>query len=613
MEYHGAMRNRDRQIERKHALTDQLFRSVLLVNIMSMVSSIACIMVDAIVTGQFLGSDAVAAMGLIQPVIRICSLIGPIFGVGIGIVCTRYMGMARIDRVNQVFSVVMTALVSMGVAFSIGLFLCAPFLGGLLGGRTGDVAIVRMITGYFRGFSIGMPFFVMTIALPGLLMIDNDRVRGMAAVLTGLVVDLVFDLLNVTVFHGGMFGMALASSISNIAGFLLLASHFLKKDRVLRFRFAGMKIEDLKEVFLNGVPNAIASGSTALRLMIFNMFLLSIASKTEVSAYAAADSSFAVILAVAIAFYMSTSTVCSLFFGEEDRESIIAVLNRSMGLVLVLLGVVMVVMLGFASEVGNIFLKTDNPDELSLAAFFIRCMAVEYFFMGISYSLSGAYQGTRRMEYSYALVALREAVFPIVCVLAAGTLFGPKGVGIGLVAAGLLIFLGCFALPAIKKHKRLSAKAKNLIMLEEGFGARPEDTFEASVSDMEGVIEASKGATLFFEGRDVERRTGFLIALFIEELCTNTIRYGFREGKEKQVDVRIVCGKDKQVVRIKDTGKPFDPVEWYQKNHPEDPASGIGIRIVIGLAKDVRYIPALGLNNLMIEMPRFGIRVSGNG
>lgn len=594
------MRSRNYSMQRNNALTDQLFRSVLLVNVMSMVSSIACIMVDAIVTGQFLGSDAVASMGLIQPVIRICSLIGPIFGVGIGIVCTRYMGMARIDRVNQVFAVVMTALVFIGVVFSVGLFLCAPLLGALLGGKTGDAGIVRMITGYFRGFSIGMPFFVMTIALPGLLMIDNDRARGVVAVVAGLIVDAACDLLNVTVFHGGMFGMALASSISNIVGFLLLASHFLKKDRVLRFRFAGMKIEDLKEVFLNGLPNAIASGSTALRLMIFNAFLLSIASKNEVSAYSAADSAFAVILAVAIAFYMSTSTVCSLFFGEEDRESIIAVLGRSMGLVLALLGMVMLFMLGFASEAGNIFLKTDNRDELSLAAFFIRCMAVEYFFMGISYSLSGAYQGTRRMGFSYLLVALREAVFPVACALVAGVMFGAKGVGIGLVAAGFLTFSCCFALPAIKRHKRLSPKAEDLIMLGEDFGARPEDVFEVSASDMEGVMEASNRAMLFFEDRDAERRTGFMIALFIEELCANTITYGFADGKEKRVDVRVVCGKDKQVVRIKDNGKPFDPVEWYRKNNPEDPASGIGIRIVIGLAKDVRYVPALGLNNLML-------------
>ncbi len=56
------------------------------------------------------------------------------------------------------------------------------------------------------------------------------------------------------------------------------------------------------------------------------------------------------------------------------------------------------------------------------------------------------------------------------------------------------------------------------------------------------------------------------------------------------------------MIRIRDNGRPFDPVEWYEKNHPEDPASGLGIRIIMKLAKDVKYIPAMGLNNLMITM-----------
>lgn len=581
-------------------LVSRLFRSVLLVNISSMVSSIACLMVDAIVTGQFLGSDAVASMGLIQPVVRICSLIGPIFGIGLGIVCTRYMGMARLDRVNQVFSVVVSAVAAFSVAVAAALFAFAPVVAGWLGGNAHDPAIIRMITDYFRGFSPGIPFFIFSIILPGLLMIDNDRRRGMMAVLLALVVDTAADLMNVTMFHGGMFGMAFASTLSNIAGFLLLASHFFRKDRALHFVSTGMRISDLKEVFLNGVPNAISSGSTAIRMMIFNSFLLVIASKAQVSAFSAADSSFSIVLAVLIAFYMSTSTVCSLYFGEEDRNGIVVVLDRSMRMIMLFMGIVMIAMLVFAEEVGEVFLRTDDRAQIVLTAFFIRFMAVEFFLTGISYSQSGAYQGTGRMESSYLLVALREAVFPIICVLLMGALFGTGGVGAGLAMAGLLTGISCLALPAFRRHKSLSVKAEELILLDEDFGCRPEDAFGASFSDMEGVMAASRDVMTFCRDRRMDHRTGVMVSLFIEELCGNTIRYGYQDGKEKMVDVRVVCSGDRRVIRIKDTAAPFDPVEWYRKNHPEDPSSGIGIRMVAGLAKDVRYVPAMGLNNLML-------------
>ena len=38
----------------------------------------------------------------------------------------------------------------------------------------------------------------------------------------------------------------------------------------------------------------------------------------------------------------------------------------------------------------------------------------------------------------------------------------------------------------------------------------------------------------------------------------------------------------------------------YELNHPDDPLKGAGIRIVVGMAKEVRYMPAMGLNNLLI-------------
>ena len=99
-------------MERNNRLVQKTFNSVLVIRVLSMVSAITCVMIDSMIIGKFLGSDAVASMGLLSPVTTLCNLIGPLFGPGTGIVCSKYMGMAKPDRVNQVFSLVMTALLS---------------------------------------------------------------------------------------------------------------------------------------------------------------------------------------------------------------------------------------------------------------------------------------------------------------------------------------------------------------------------------------------------------------------------------------------------------------------------------------------------------------------
>ena len=68
------------------------------------------------------------------------------------------------------------------------------------------------------------------------------------------------------------------------------------------------------------------------------------------------------------------------------------------------------------------------------------------------------------------------------------------------------------------------------------------------------------------------------------------------------IAAKALDAEDKRMIRIRDNGQPFDPVKWYETNHPEDPASNIGIRLVTGLAKRVQYIPAMSMNHIMIYL-----------
>ena len=152
-------------------------------------------------------------------------------------------------------------------------------------------------------------------------------------------------------------------------------------------------------------------------------------------------------------------------------------------------------------------------------------------------------------------------------------------------------------------NKRLSFRAADLLLIPETLGAAPEDMLEASVQDMDGVMDTAQRVMQFCRDKGADTRTAFMASLFIEETVGNTVRHGFPEGKKGNIDLRVIYSREKHLIRIRDDGKPFDPVEWYTRNHPDDPSSGVGIRIVTQLAKDVRYIPAMGLNHLVIELP----------
>ena len=121
------------------------------------------------------------------------------------------------------------------------------------------------------------------------------------------------------------------------------------------------------------------------------------------------------------------------------------------------------------------------------------------------------------------------------------------------------------------------------------------------MAGMEQVVEVLRKVNEFCLSRGESKKTANNVALFVEEMAGNVVKHGCR-GREPLVELRLILKEDKRMIRIRDNGQPFDPVKWYETNHPEDPASNIGIRLVTGLAKRVQYIPAMSMNHIMIYL-----------
>jgi len=581
-------------------LLNKMFKGVLITNAISIAAGIICVMIDGIITGQFLGADAVAAAGLLHPVVMIINIVGGLLG-GVGIMCTRYLGKAQLDRVNQVYSIVVITGFVVTVAFMVLIYAFAPGIGQMLGAKTGSQEIVRMISDYLRGLVVGMLFMRFTIMLSGLMMLDNDKNCSMISMGVVFVTDVAFDLANVLIFHGGMHGMALATSFSYVCGFLVILNHYRRKDRILHFTTKGLKLRDLGDVFLRGMPNAINMGCSALRIFAFNTLILSISDKTAVAGLSIANNAFSFIFSLVLGMFITASILSSLYYSEEDRRGLEHVATLSVRITIVLfIGVGLLIAI-FPKPVAMLFVRPDAVEAVDQGARFIRFWAIQFLFMAVSFPISGTYQGTGRLRQNYFIDIMREGVLPIVCVTALGKAFGLRGAEVGFALAGLLTLVMLYLVPTVCNRK-FPLRAKDFLILSDDFGAKPEELYEASMHDMDEVIKVSEDVRQFCLDRGTGAGRAMMMALFVEEMAGNTIAYGYREGQHGTVDLRFVLHDGTGTIRLRDDGRPFDPVMWLEKNSTEDPASGLGIRVVTGLAKQVNYMTSMEMNNLTITL-----------
>lgn len=579
-------------------LLSKMFRGILITNAISIVAGIACVMIDGIVTGQFLGPDAVTAAGLLQPIVMLINLIGGLLG-GAGVMCAAYMGKAQRDRVNQVFSIVLIAALIYAALSTVLVFVLAPWLGEALGAKTGSPEIVAMIRDYLRGFCPGIPFMRVTILLTSIMMLDNDKKRGMAATGATLLADTVFDLANVLIFHGGMFGMAIATSLSNFVGFAVIMTHYRMKNRVIHFTAKGLRMRDLGDVAMRGIPNAINMGCQALRMFCFNTLLLAIADKTAVAGLSIANSAFSIIFAIVLGMFMSASMISSLMYNEEDRRGLeysITLAIRITGAIFVVLGAVIALI---PRPVALLFVNKSAIDTVDQGAAFIRFWAIQFLFTAVSFPISGTYQGTGRLRESYVIDIMREGVLPILSVTGLGKAFGIHGAEAGFALAGVLTFATVMLIPLVK-NKKLPVKPKDFLILDDDFGAKPEELYEASMHDINNVMEVSEEIRHFCIGRGASGNQATLLALFVEEMAANSVEHGYDADRRADVDLRFVFHDGSGVIRLRDDGKLFDPIRWLEKNDGSDPASGLGIRTVVKAAKSVSYMASMEMNNLLI-------------
>lgn len=115
-------------------------------------------------------------------------------------------------------------------------------------------------------------------------------------------------------------------------------------------------------------------------------------------------------------------------------------------------------------------------------------------------------------------------------------------------------------------------------------------------------MNASRMVREICKNKGLDSKISNMLSLFVEEMGINIVEHGFIDSEEGSADLRIVFHEDSYVIRIRDDGKPFDPVDWYKKNESDDPTVGLGIRMVTGMAKDVSYVRAMEMNNLIIKL-----------
>ena len=576
----------------------KLVRQMLSAQVLSALTVSLCLLIDSIMIGRFLGEEAIAAYGLANPLLLAIGAIGSLLAAGIQVVCSRSLGRGSQEETNAGFSSALAVAAVISISFMVIAFLFRSFFAGVMGAKAGT-ALFDQTRDYIAGFSLGAPGSMGALVLVPFMQMAGQSGLLIVAVLTMTVTDIAFDLLNVLVFHGGMFGMGLASALSYYAAMIVSAFYFLSGKCVFRFSLKGITFKKVCELFNSGVPAGFGMAASMICIFAINRILMSAGGSNALAAFTVICSIGNAACCISTGIGGVSLTLSGILFHEEDRNGL-RELMRLLCRYSVYLGLVMgAVLLIFAPVFIRLFIGEAGVTQ-DMAILGLRIYAAGLIPACINYSLKNMYQATGRNILIEVISLVEGAFLPALAALIFSKIVGVTGVWLHYFLGEILTLI-CIGLFIHWRCRSLPWKNGACLYLKKDFGVAEENLLEADIHDLPEVTMVSEKAADFCRQHGGDERLANHIALCIEEMAANVITHGFtQDGKQHHLSIRILNKPEYWVLRFRDDCGAFDPVHYV----PDENSDALGIRLVLAMAEEANYTYSLNLNNLTLKLPK---------
>lgn len=219
--------------------------------------------VDSIIVGHFVGKEALAAVGICNPISTLMILFLNGLCMGASILMGMQYGAKEYDTLHRQISTTMLS----GVVFSVFLTLiCVIFAVPILHLMQVDPSILVMTTQYLRIIFVGLVFTFLYNFFSSTLRALGDSNSPLYFLIISAVLNIFGDLFFVVVLHAGSNGCAISTVISEALCCLFCIIYIQKKVPILRLGKKWMVFDSslLKKTIAYGWASAMQQATVQL-------------------------------------------------------------------------------------------------------------------------------------------------------------------------------------------------------------------------------------------------------------------------------------------------------------------------------------------------------------
>lgn len=211
---------------------------------------------DTLIVGNFLGSNALAAVSSSGSLILL--LVGLFNGVSIGasVIIGKYFGAGNMKALRRAIHTTIGFGLCCGVAVTLIGQIAAPQILRLMG--TPEEVLVNSLV-YFRIYFLGALGFVMYNFFMGILQALGDSKHPLIYLIISSVTNIILDLILIAGFRFGVGAAALATTISQFLSAFLCLRQLMHNPEEIRVSLKEVRLDHkmVPQIISNGLPTGI--------------------------------------------------------------------------------------------------------------------------------------------------------------------------------------------------------------------------------------------------------------------------------------------------------------------------------------------------------------------
>lgn len=392
------------------------------------------ILIDTIFVGQWIGSLAIAAVSVVLPITFLISSLGMALGIGGSSIISRALGANHHQKAlhtfgNQILMTLGLAIISVIV----GWFFSNEVL--LLFGANGN--IMKPAKEFFIPVLFGVPFLALCMMGNTVIRAEGKPKFAMIAMIIPAFSNIILDIVFIKIFNWGMFGAALATSISYFMCFAFILWFFIYKSELrLHLKHYILDFKIISEITSLGFVTFARQGVVAILSIILNHTLYVYGGEHSVAVYGIISRMLMFALFPILGVTQGFLPIAGYNYGAKNYVRVSESISTSIKWAAGLATVIFIAILVFAEPIVAVFstdesIIKETPNALRLVFAASPIIAIQL--IGAAY-----FQAAGKAIPALLLTLTKQGFFLIPLILILPNYYGIFGVWISFPIADVL-------------------------------------------------------------------------------------------------------------------------------------------------------------------------------